>query len=223
MNRGRKKDAILRLCREMALEEIGEAEFARLKARLCQELGEADRPSDGYILDVLREAGCRLRLSGPFVPPTFEDEYARQFEGVLKFDTLEHAEQSLRELGRLYHRFKESGDGKGIAYARALAQLGRRRARAAARRAKEERARAIKEEIAEWFALWASSPETFEIWVELRKRAPDFQCRFGLKRAESDIARQAAGESSVVPPATASLQDVAEEVVSALPKREEDV
>jgi len=225
MSRGRKKDAILRLCREMALEEIGEAEFARLKARLHQELGGADRPSDGYILDVLREAGCRLRLSGPFVPPTFEDEYARQFEGVLKFDTFEHAEQSLRELGRLYHRFKESGDGKGIAYARALAHVGRRRARAAARRAKEERARAIKEEIAEWFALWASSPETFEVWVELRKRAPDFQRRFGLGQAEpsSDLARHEARESSVVPSAISALPDAVEKLGSALPKCEEDV
>jgi hypothetical protein len=179
MSRGRKKDAILRLCREMALEEIGEAELARLKARLRQELGDAESPSDGYIREVLREAGCRVRVSGPFDPPAFDREYARQFEGVLKFDTLEHAEQSLRELGRLYRRFRENGDGKGVAYARALAQLGRRRARAAARRAKDERARAIKEEIAEWFALWTASPEAFEIWVELRKRAPDFHRRFG--------------------------------------------
>jgi len=212
MSRGRKKDAILRLCQAMSAEEIGEAEFARLKARLREELGEDGCPSDSYIVDVLREAGYRLRLSGPFVLPTFEEEYARQFEGVLKFDTLEHAEQSLRELGRLYRRFKASGDGKGIAYARALAHLGRRRARAAARRAREERARAIKEEIAEWFALWASSPETFETWVELRKRAPDFQRRFGPREIESpsDVARGSSGVLST----TSAPQDAIEGTVN---------
>ncbi|MCS6815756.1 MAG: hypothetical protein N0A16_00935 [Blastocatellia bacterium] len=184
MSRGKKKEAILRLCQEMAWREIGERELVHLKARLRQELGDAECPSDGYIVEVLRDAGYRVSLSGPFTTPVFEEEYARQFEGVLKFDTLERAEQSLRELSRLYRHFRERGDGRGIAYARALARLGWRRARAAARRAKEERARVVKEEIAEWFALWASSPETFEIWVELRKQTPDFRRRFGLEWTE---------------------------------------
>jgi|DewCreStandDraft_2_1066082.scaffolds.fasta_scaffold00087_57 hypothetical protein len=179
MGRRTKKEAILRLCAELAPERVGEAELQRLKTRLRQELGEAECPSEGYIVDVLRAAGYRVLVTGPFAAPAFEEEYARQFEGVLKFDTLEHAERSLRELSRLHRAFKERGDGKGIAYARAVARLGSRRARAAARRAKDERARAIKMEIAEWFALWASSPETFEVWIELRKQAPEFRQRFG--------------------------------------------
>jgi hypothetical protein len=182
MGRRTKKDVILRLCDEMAVERIGEAELRRLKARLREELGASDCPSDGYILEVLRASGRRVLVRRPFAAPMFEEEYARVFEGVLKFDTLEHAEQSLRELSRLYHTFKERGDGKGIAYARALARLGWRRARAAARRAKDDRGRALKEEIAEWFALWSLAPETFEIWLPLRKHAPEFRERFGSER-----------------------------------------
>lgn len=179
MERRTKKEAILRLCEEMAWDTIGEAELRHLKKRLREEFGESGCPSDSYIVGVLRAAGRRVLLNDPFAAPEFEEEYARQFEGVLRFETLERAERSLHELSRLYRGFKEKGDGKGIAYVRALAQLGRRRARAAARRARDERTRAAKEEIAEWFALWASSPETFEIWLELRKRSPDFGKQFG--------------------------------------------
>ncbi len=181
MGRKTKKDVILRLCDEMALERIGEAELRRLKARLREELGASECPSDGYILEVLRASGRRVLVSGPFAAPMFEEEYAHLFEGILKFDTLEHAEQSLRELSCLYRAFKERGDGRGIAYARALARLGWRRARAAARRAKDDRGRALKEEIAEWFALWSLAPETFEVWLPLRKHAPEFRERFGIE------------------------------------------
>jgi hypothetical protein len=41
--------------------------------------------------------------------------------------------------------------------------------------------RAEKQEILEWFRIWLETPETFFDWLDVRKRSPDFQSRFGPK------------------------------------------
>jgi hypothetical protein len=41
-----------------------------------------------------------------------------------------------------------------------------------------ERKRAEKEEIAEWFTVWLRQPEIFEDWLILRQRTKDFRNRF---------------------------------------------
>jgi len=43
----------------------------------------------------------------------------------------------------------------------------------------DERKRAEKAEIAEWFAIWLQQPEIFDDWLALRQRSPDFTARFG--------------------------------------------
>jgi hypothetical protein len=42
-----------------------------------------------------------------------------------------------------------------------------------------ERKRAEKAEMAEWFTVWLNQPEIFADWLALRRRAPDFLTRFG--------------------------------------------
>jgi hypothetical protein len=38
-----------------------------------------------------------------------------------------------------------------------------------------------KQEILEWFRIWLETPETFFDWLDVRKRSPDFQRRFGSR------------------------------------------
>ena len=42
----------------------------------------------------------------------------------------------------------------------------------------DEKKRAEKSEIAEWFTIWMQSPEVFENWVLLRQNSKDFQEKF---------------------------------------------
>jgi len=57
---------------------------------------------------------------------------------------------------------------------------GKERAEMIARNPKvDERKRAEKAEIAEWFRLWLQMPQGFEMWLDLRRVSPDFRCQFG--------------------------------------------
>jgi hypothetical protein len=56
---------------------------------------------------------------------------------------------------------------------------GKQRAEMIARNPKvDERKRAEKVEIAEWFTVWLKQPEIFNDWLELRERSRDFRSRF---------------------------------------------
>jgi hypothetical protein len=179
-----KKQLILDLFEQASMTELTEREARIIQKTLIDQLGEAGHTSRHYIASVLADAGKPVRIRDDFGLPVMEPEYQAAFEGVLKFDTLEHAEQSLRTIGELYHQFKHRGDAKGTAYARQMASLGKRRAQAAARRAKSPAARQVKSEIAEWFTLWLYAPDTFETWLSLRKQAPGFRQKFGADRSQ---------------------------------------
>ncbi|HTQ87781.1 MAG TPA: hypothetical protein VMI93_16300 [Candidatus Solibacter sp.] len=106
-----------------------------------------------------------------------EDEFAH----VLRFGTLEEAEETLRRLDGLLRESREARDGRRAARVLEIAREGRRRAQMIAgnRRVAEEK-RAEKEEIRQWFRVWLEAPESFFDWLELRKQAAEFVERFGM-------------------------------------------
>jgi len=170
-----KRQLILEIFERESMTGLGEAEVRAIQKGLGEALGKGETASRGYIARVVAGAGKPVRIADSFSPPAMGEPYSRLFEGVLKFSTLEQAEQSLRQIGRLYREFKAAGDKQGMTYARSVALVGKRRARAATRRAKQPALRDLKHEIAEWFALWLSAPELFDDWLDLRKESPDFR------------------------------------------------
>jgi hypothetical protein len=174
-----KKQLILEIFERESMTQLTEREVRVIQKAMMDQLGTAGRTSRHYIASVLSEAGKPVLIKDAFGVPAMEAEYEAVFDGVLKFDTLEHAEQSLRTIHELYQRFKQSGDLKGAGYAREIVSLGKRRAQAAARRAKSAAVRDVKSEIAEWFTLWLYSPDVFEDWLFLRKQSPEFREKFG--------------------------------------------
>jgi hypothetical protein len=107
-------------------------------------------------------------------------ESGDEFAHVLRFATLEEAEETLRRLDAMWRESREAGDAARAARVLEVAREGRRRAQMIAgnRRVAEEK-RAEKEEIRQWFRVWLETPEAFFDWLELRKRAPEFVERFG--------------------------------------------
>jgi hypothetical protein len=68
----------------------------------------------------------------------------------------------------------------GLRLVRETALKGKKRAQMiAGNQNVDERKRAEKAEIAEWFAIWLQQPEIFDDWLELRRRSEDFRARFG--------------------------------------------
>lgn len=110
----------------------------------------------------------------------FEEDYAPYFENLLRFDTLESAEESLRRLDALYRKFSREGDARGVGYCKDLARLGRERANAIAKNEKVRAEKRLeKEEASLWFTIWLQTPDLFFDWLELRKGTEDFRRKFG--------------------------------------------
>jgi hypothetical protein len=174
-----KKQWILEIFERESMTNLGEAEARLIQQKLAEVLGPGVTVSRGYIARVVAEAGQPVQISDAFSLPVMEESYRQAFEGLLKFSTLAEAEQSLRQINARYHEFKAASDEKGMAYARAVAVVGKRRAQAAARRATSAEMREVKQEIANWFTLWLSAPQFFEDWLDLRKQSPEFRSKWG--------------------------------------------
>jgi hypothetical protein len=109
------------------------------------------------------------------IPPP----YRHDLEGVLCFADFPGAENTIRRLDRLFRTYMSAGDRQGVYFCRQVALTGRRRAEAISRNqrvAMEKRLQ--KREIAAWFRVWLETPDLFDHWLELRKRAPEFRQMF---------------------------------------------
>ncbi len=106
----------------------------------------------------------------------FPAPYDKIFRGVLSFARLWDAENCLRQLSGLRLGFLAEGDRLGLACCREIARRGRKRAELISRNKRvADPIRRQKKEIAFWFRTWLESPDIFEDWLILRKRAPSFR------------------------------------------------
>lgn len=110
--------------------------------------------SPAYLRRLLRESGVLLE---PLV------------EGVRQRDFAE-LERTLLGLADVYGQARDAGDRARAGRCRELVIEARGHALMAARRARDNPARAAKREMAEWMLVWLEDPEVFRSWVPLRKR-----------------------------------------------------
>jgi hypothetical protein len=178
-----KKALILEIARDLAKQRYTPAEIEQIRRQLVVHLGAAaGKTSTDYIVSVLKEAGIRVVWS---TSSDTKDRYEEEFEDLLHFATLDDAEMSLVRLDELLRKFIVEGDNAAAERVREIARLGRRRAEMISRNHKVDPAkRAEKEEVAQWFSIWLSTPDSFFDWLEVRKQSPDFQTRFANNTAE---------------------------------------
>jgi hypothetical protein len=101
--------------------------------------------------------------------------YSEDLGGILSFNDIARAEDTLRKLEALRQRFRSAGDNKGIEYCRLVARLGRRRAELIGRNVRvNANKRLQKREISTWFGIWLETPNLFEDWLALRKKSDEF-------------------------------------------------
>lgn len=178
-----KKAAILEIAEQMGVPRFSPAEIEQLRRQLIARLGEEGKTSADYVASVLEDAGIRVARS---LASDTGGRYEEEFEDLLHFSTLEDAEVCLIRLDELLRKFEVEGERAAAERVREVGRLGRRRAAMIAKNPKvDARKRAEKQEITEWFTLWLQTPDIFFNWLELRKRSPEFQQRFG---ASSDDA-----------------------------------
>lgn len=179
-----KKELILAVARDLAKPRFTPAEIEQIRRQLIAHLGERGKTSPDYIVSVLEQAGLRVVVSRR---SDTEGKYEEEFADLLHFSTLDDAEMSLIRLDELLRKFQGAGDHAAAERVREVARLGRRRAEMIARNHKvDEKKRAEKLEIAQWFAIWLATPGAFFDWLEVRRQSPDFQSKFASELGPED-------------------------------------
>jgi hypothetical protein len=172
-----KKQAILEVAREMAVERFTPAEIEQVRRRLVAQFGAGAKTSTEYIAQVIQEGGMRVVLS---TDVDAEGVYEEEFQDLLHFSTLEEAEMCLVRLDELMRKFRGEGQRAAVVRVLEVARLGRRRAEMIARNPRvDARKREEKQEMVQWFRIWLETPDALFDWLDVRKQSPEYLLRFG--------------------------------------------
>ncbi|HLM56136.1 MAG TPA: hypothetical protein VK422_08380 [Pyrinomonadaceae bacterium] len=164
-------------------ESVGAKELEAVTEAVRQRFGEGAVESPAIVARVLADEGAELRHAEVLEMDArwrTADPYEAMFRNVLKFSTFEEAAGSIKRLDNLRKQFGRKGDREGLRRVQETVLKGKRRAEMISRnQAVNERKRAEKAEIAEWFTVWLNQPEIFSDWLSLRRASKDFRERFG--------------------------------------------
>ena len=177
-----KRDLMIEVWEHLDCETVGARELEEIAAAVRERFGKGATDAPAAVARLLADEGAELRhaevLEADARWRNF-DPYEAMFRNVLKFSDFAQATASLKQLDNLRRQFARQEDKDGLRRVRETVLKGKQRAQMIARNpAVNERKRAEKTEIAEWFTVWLQQPEIFADWLELRQRAPDFRARF---------------------------------------------
>ena len=177
-----KRDLIIEVWERLDCETVGARELEEIAAVVRERFGAGASESPAQVARLLADEGAELRHAEVLEADArwrARDPYEAMFRNVLKFADFAQAAGSLRQMENLRREFARKQDQAGLRRVRELALKGKQRAQMIARnQTVNERKRAEKAEIAEWFTVWLQTPELFQDWLHLRQRAPEFRQRF---------------------------------------------
>ncbi|MDQ1557361.1 MAG: hypothetical protein QOD32_421 [Pyrinomonadaceae bacterium] len=184
-----KHDLMIEVWEHLDCETVGAEELEAIAEAVRARFGEGAEESPAVVARLLADEGAELRHAEVLEMDArwrSADPYEAMFRNVLKFSNFDEAAASLKRLDNLRLQFGRKKDKEGLRRVREKVLKGKQRAQMIARNpAVNERKRAEKEEIAEWFTVWLRQPEIFDDWLHLRRRAKEFRARFD----DADAAR----------------------------------
>ena len=177
-----KRELIIEAWEHLDCETVGARELEEIAAVVSARFGAGAVESPAQVARLLADEGAELRHAEVLEADArwrARDPYEAMLRNVLRFADFAQAAASLKRLENLRREFVRKKDQEGLRRVREVALKGKQRAQMIARnKSVNERKRAEKLEIAEWFTVWLQTPELFQDWLALRQRAPDFQRRF---------------------------------------------
>ena len=177
-----KRDLMIEVWEKLDCETVGAKELEAIEEALRGRFGEGALESPASIARMLADEGAELRHAEVLEIDArwrAEDPYEVMFRNVLKFSDFTQAANSIKRLDNLRKQFERKKDQTGLRRVRETVLKGKKRAEMIARNPKvDERKRAEKAEIAQWFTVWLQAPEIFEDWLHLRQRSTDFRKGF---------------------------------------------
>ena len=177
-----KHDLMIEVWEHLDCETVGASELEAIAAAVRERFGEGAEESPAIVARLLADEGAELRHAEVLEMDArwrSIDPYDAMFRNVLKFSNFEEAAASIKRLDNLRRQFERKKDKEGLRRVQETVLKGKQRAQMIARNASvNERKRAEKEEIAEWFTVWLRQPEIFEDWLHLRRGTKEFRERF---------------------------------------------
>jgi hypothetical protein len=184
-----KRDLMIEVWEHLDCETVGARELEAITGVVRERFGEGAVESPASVARLLADEGAELRHAEVLDMDArwrTQDPYEAMFRNVLKFSTFEDAAVSIRRLDNLRKQFQRKGDREGLRRVHETVLKGKKRAQMIARNAAvNERKRAEKAEMAEWFTVWLNQPEIFEDWLALRLTSKDFRARFTADESPS--------------------------------------
>ena len=187
-----KRGLIIEAWERLGRAAIGEAELREIQKSVRGQFGQGADESPAAIARVLADEGAELRhpevieFDARWREAKIEND-KRQFKGIEDLLTgkplrLKKAESLIKRLEKLRQRAESSGDLKASKEARNIAISGRQIAELLAKDGKlTPIQRAEQVEIVGWLKVWMQTPSLFADWLDLRRRSPEFQKRFGVR------------------------------------------
>ncbi len=173
-----KRELIIEVWEYLDCESVGAGELERIQDEVREMFGDGAVDSPAAIARVLVDEGATLRH-----PEVVKfDVNWRQSQtaqltlvGAFDFSDLSAAAEILITSAE---RWREVTPDEQIRL-RELVKAWRQEVElVATSKVADKKARMIAEEIGEWIGVWLQSPEIFEDWLILRRRAPDFTTKF---------------------------------------------
>ena len=96
--------------------------------RSVEEIARALQSAPSYVANILIAAGKKSDYTDLYTSSIVQNEYARQFNGVLRFKTVEAAQASVARIDELFHHYAQERDRRGQHQAQLMALIGKNRA-----------------------------------------------------------------------------------------------
>ena len=184
-----KRELMIEVWEHLDCESVGAKELEAVAAAVRERFGDGAVESPARVARLLADEGAELRHAEVLEMDArwrTRDPHDAAFRNVLKFSTFEEAAASIRRLDNLRKQFRRKEDREGLRRVQETVLKGKQRAQMIARNPSvNERKRAEKAEMAEWFTVWLNQPEIFEDWLALRLASKDFRERFLKEEADA--------------------------------------
>lgn len=185
MKRLTKQEMVLEIYDREAMGEITAREIAIINQGLIDEFGEGGAMAPTEIARILHDEELPIQFAQIFRMEAPTDKYVNLFGGLVRCGSLTEAEDSLRQIDKLYREFRQAGDKTGVRFARQAALRVKADTTALSQSPKlTDRQRVEMEEIAQWITVWLQTPDIFGQWLELRKATAAFKTLFGAVQSD---------------------------------------
>jgi hypothetical protein len=187
-----KRALIIEVWANLGSNMVGEPELSEIQLSVRTAFGQGAEMSPAAIARVLADEGAELRHPDiiEFDARWREAKIEKAIGRLKGLDDLltgkplrfKKAEALIKKLEKVRRRAEDSGDRAALRQARTMAISSRQSAELLAKdRQLSQDERAEQTEIAEWLKVWIQTPGLFADWLELRRRAPEFQKQFSTK------------------------------------------